>query len=60
MSVKEIAKETIDNLPHDSSMDDIIHALYLKAKFDNGLKEIKSGKGVSHEEATKRLEKWVK
>ena len=60
MQIKEIAKQVIDNLPSESSMDDIIHALYIKTKFEHGEDEIRQGKGISHEEARLRLNKWQK
>lgn len=60
MNVKEMAKKTIDKLPNEAKMDDIIHALYVKAKFENGTGEILEGKGLSHEKAKLRLQKWVK
>ena len=56
MTVKEIAKKTIDKLPKEAAIDDIIHALYINAKFENGIKEIREGKGISHKEAKKRLQ----
>ena len=58
MANKDLAKQVIDALPDDASIDDIIHALYLKAKFDRGEKEIIGGKGIPHEEAKKKLRKW--
>ena len=60
MAVKDIAKHVIDTLPDKITMDDIIHALYIHAKFDHGEREIREGKGISHEEAKQRLQKWVK
>ncbi|MBW1796447.1 MAG: hypothetical protein JRJ11_17905 [Deltaproteobacteria bacterium] len=60
MPVKEIAKNVIDTLPDDTTLDDIIHALYIRAKFNHGEREIREGKGVSQEEAKQRLRKWVK
>jgi hypothetical protein len=60
MAAKEIAKQVIDTLPDEASIDDIIHALYIKAKFEKGVREIHEGKGVFHNEAKKRLQKWVK
>ncbi len=60
MPVKEIAKNVIDTLPDDTTLDDIIHALYIRAKFDHGEREIREGKGISQEEAKQRLKKWVK
>ena len=60
MTVKEIARNLIDALPADASMDDIMHALYLNAKFTRGEQEIREGKGIPHEQAKKRLQKWVR
>ena len=60
MVIKEIAKKVIDTLPNEATMDDIIHALYIRTKFDHGEQEIRGGKGISHEEAKRRLQKWVK
>jgi predicted transcriptional regulator len=60
MTVKEIAKKVIDTLPDEASIDDIMHALYIQAKFDKGIQEIEGGKGIPHEEAKKRMREWVK
>ncbi len=60
MVVKDIAKHVIDTLPDQATMDDIIHALYITTKFNHGEQEIREGNGITHEEAKKRLKKWVK
>ncbi len=60
MSVKEMAKDIIDKLPNESTIDEIIHALYVKSKFDKGEQEIRNGSGITHAEAKKRLQKWIK
>ncbi len=60
MAVKDIAKQVIDTLPDEATMDDIIHALYVKTKFEHGEGEIREGKGISKDEAKQRLQKWVK
>jgi hypothetical protein len=60
MEVKDIAKQVIDTLPDEATMDDIIHALYVRTKFEHGEHEIREGKGISHDEAKQRLQKWVK
>ena len=59
MTVKETAKQVIESLPEDSTLDDIIHALYVKAKFERGEAEIRRGEGISDEQARERLRKWV-
>lgn len=60
MTEKEMAKCVIDSLPKNASLDDIIHALYVKAKFEHGENEIREGRGIIHEKAVTRLKKWVK
>ncbi len=60
MIIKEIAKQVIDNLPNESFLDDITHALYIKAKFENGENEIRQGKGISHEAVKLKMKKWQK
>ena len=60
MVSKDVAKEVIDGLPDEASMDDIIHALYVRAKFEHGEQQIREGRGLTHETARKRLQKWVK
>ena len=60
MAVKEAAKYVIDTLPDDTDMDGIIHALYIKAKFDRGESQVREGRGIPHEEARRRLKKWEK
>jgi hypothetical protein len=59
MPVKDIAKKVIDSLPDEATMDDIIHALYIKTKFEHGERKIREGKGIPHSEATQRLQKWA-
>jgi len=58
--MKETAKQVIDRLPDDVTMDDIIHTLYVNVKFAHGEEEIRAGQGVTHQEAKKRLETWLK
>ncbi len=60
MQVKEIAKQVIDKLPNKSTLDDIIHALYIKAKFEHGENQIRQNMGIPHEEAKNELKKWLK
>jgi len=60
MAVKDIARQVIDALPDEASMDDIIHALYVNAKFEHGEREIREGNGVPHEQAGQRLRKWLR
>lgn len=59
LTAKKIAGSVIDKLPEDTTMDDIIHALYIRAKLERVEKSIREGKGIAHKEAKKRLQKWL-
>ncbi len=60
MTVIETAKSVIESLPADASMDDIMHALYLRAKLERAERSLDEGRGLPHEEAKKRLQKRLK
>jgi len=60
MAVKDEAKQVIDALPDDASMDDIIHALYVRAKFEHAERQIREGRGIPHDAAKERLQKWLR
>lgn len=60
MTDKEIAKQVIDTLPKGATLDDIMHALSVRAKFAKGEQKIRDGKGISHQVAKRRLRKWIK
>ena len=59
MAAKDIAKRIVEALPDGASMDDVMHALYVVAKCRRGEREIREGKGIPHEEARQRLQKWL-
>ena len=45
----------IEELPEDITVSDVMAELYFRQNVDEGLKELDEGKGISHEEAKKRL-----
>jgi hypothetical protein len=59
-AVKDMARSVIGALPDKATIDDIMYTLYVTAKFDHGDREIRQGKGISHDTVQKRLKKWVK
>lgn len=60
MTTREMARSVIDALPEDASLDDIMEALYLRAKLERAERSIEEGRGIPHEEAKRRLQKWLK
>jgi hypothetical protein len=60
MTTKELAQSVISTLPQDASMEDIMQALYIRAKLERAEKSIAEGRGISHAQAKQRLQKWLK
>jgi len=60
MTTKQTAREVIERLPDDASWDDIVHALCVRIQFDKGVESIRREGGIQHEEAKRRLAKWLR
>lgn len=50
----------IRNLSAKADYDDIMAEIYFKQKIDKSLKQIEKDKTVSHEEAKRRISKWIR
>ena len=59
MSTKEAVIEMIKRLPDEVSVPDIIAELYFRQKVDAGLRQLDAGLGIPHDEAKKKLAKWL-
>jgi len=59
MITKEKIKTTIDQLPDNFTIEDIIEELIVLDKIDQGLKDVKKGKVYTTEEAKRKLDKWL-
>jgi ABC-type uncharacterized transport system ATPase subunit len=59
MRIKEKVIKMIEELPEDITVSDVMAELYFRQNVDEGLKELDEGKGISHEEAKKRLSRWL-
>ncbi len=56
MSDKEAARQIIDGLPDDATLEDILYALFVCTKFEKGLRLVREGKGIPQEEVRQRLD----
>ncbi len=52
--LKDEAKNLIDKLPEDVTLDDLIYELYVNQKIQNGLNAVKKGDFILHEDVIKR------
>jgi len=60
VSSKKEVRELLKDLPEDSSMDDIIDAIYVRQKIMKGLDDSEKGNVYTQEEAKEIIEKWLK
>ncbi|MGV8119099.1 MAG: hypothetical protein AB2L14_04970 [Candidatus Xenobiia bacterium LiM19] len=60
MTKKETILKALETLPDESSLEDAIERLVLLSKINKGIEDAENGHMISHEEAKKRFEKWLK
>ena len=58
-STKEKVLKVINELPEEMTIEDAMEQLYLLAKIEKGIEQANGGEKVSHEEAKKRMQKWL-
>jgi len=60
MSVKEIARMTIEDLPEDAGWAEVMERITLNSAISRGLRELDDGKGIPVEEIESELGEWAK
>ena len=60
LSAKKKISKLLKELPDDITLEDIQYHLYVLQKIERGLKDIESGSVFTHEEAKKKLARWLK
>ena len=58
-SAKEEVRSLLDKLPDEASLEDIQYPLYVRLKVLKGLDALENGKVITHEEAVKRMSRWL-
>ena len=59
MATKEQMLKIIQDLPEDASIEEAIERLYLLEKIERGIAQADAGQTVPHDEALRRLSKWL-
>ncbi len=57
---KEAIINVVENLPDDTSFEEAMERLYLLSKVEKGLRQVDGDQTISHDEAVKQLDKWLK
>lgn len=55
MRTKDSVIEMIRQMPDDATVSEIIDALAVRRKIDEGLRQLDAGEGIAHQEAVRRL-----
>lgn len=58
-TAKQAVEEMLHQLPDDCTLEDIQYHLYVLEKIRRGQADVKAGRTYTHEEAKKRLSKWL-
>ena len=57
-TAKEEIIETLDQQPDDSSYDELLQELAFKKMIDAGLADVDSGKTISNDEISEKINSW--
>jgi len=58
-TAKEEVRKLLDQLPDDSSFEDIQYHIYVREKIEKGLQDVQQGRTRSQEEVERRMAKWL-
>ncbi len=58
-AVKEIVEEILEQLPDNTTLEEVQYRLFIRQKIEQGLADVDAGNVVSHEEAKQRMQKWL-
>jgi len=59
MTTKQTVIEIIRRLPEEATIADIMAELYFRQKVDSGLRQLDADEGLEHDDAKRRLSKWL-
>ena len=60
MLTKDKIKKSIDSLPDNLTVDQVIDRIILLDKIEQGLKDVEEGNVYTNEQAKAKLNKWLK
>ena len=58
-SPKQVAREILDSLPDDCSLEEIQYRLYVRQMVGEGRQDVRNGNVVSQQEIEQDLERWL-
>ncbi|MCD6184166.1 MAG: hypothetical protein J7K84_00005 [Deltaproteobacteria bacterium] len=59
LPAKEEVRRLLNQLPDDTSLEDIQYHIYVQQKIDRGLNDVKTDNTLSETEFDKKMSKWL-
>ena len=56
--MKELVMEVTNSLPDTATIDDIIEAIFIRLKIEEGIKDAENNKELTTEELLEEIEQW--
>lgn len=56
---KEEVRQLLDQLPDDTTLEDIQYHIYVRQKIDRGLDEVAAGRVLTESEFDTRMSRWL-
>ena len=60
ISDKEAARQIIENLPDEATLEDIMYAMYVRRKIELGLRDDEAGNLIDHEVVKREINEWLR
>jgi predicted transcriptional regulator len=58
-TAKEEVRQLLDRLPEEATFEEIQYQVYVLDEIRRGSEELDRGEGIAHDEAKRRLAKWL-
>jgi len=56
--MKELVMEVTNSLPNSATLEEIIDAIYMRIKIEQGINAVKNGEEFTEEEVLEEIKKW--
>ena len=60
ISDKEAARQILEGLPDDATLEDIMYAMYVRKKIERGLRDAEAGNLIDHADVKRELHEWLR
>jgi hypothetical protein len=58
-NAKETVRQLLEELPEDTSLEDIQYHIYVREKIERGLEDVQDGRVLEQDEVERRMAKWL-